>query len=161
MAISANSYGTVAGVVARARRYADKAGEFTLATAPTLAQVEGWIDQVSALVNSILAQNRFSIPVTQSDVALILAGFVEDEVSAMVEGANGSGRFGPGNQNERRSRYEIVTSEVGKFVSDNAAGFEAMGVPRNSLVTKAGSRPVIRADGFSNDLTATYASQLE
>jgi hypothetical protein len=162
VALSLNSYGSVGGVAGRAPRYADQFGHFTTITRPTLTTVESWVDQVSGLVNSILAQNRFDVPVTQSDVALLLAGFVEDEVAAMVEGANGSGRFGPtAGREDGRSRWEIIISEVAKFVNNNAAGFEAMGASRSGRLTNTGSRAIIRADGYSNDLSTIKAEQLE
>jgi hypothetical protein len=93
--------------------------------------VEHFINSVSGMVNSLLATSGFTVPVTQADVALALAQFVEDEVAAMVEGVNGSGRFGPNPKfGGTKSRYALVTEDVQKFITSNAAGFEMLGAVR-------------------------------
>ena len=60
MGIGANSYGTVANVAALTRRYTT-AGSYGATTNPTETTVEGWIDQVSATLNVVLAAAGFSI----------------------------------------------------------------------------------------------------
>ena len=68
MSIGANSYGSAAGVAALVPRYANGSGTFATTDRPTLAQVETFIDSVSGILNSILAEAGFQIPVTDDDV---------------------------------------------------------------------------------------------
>lgn len=54
---------------------------------PTQTQVEGWIDQIEALVNGHLEASGISTAVTASRGIVLLRGFVADRVSARVERA--------------------------------------------------------------------------
>ena len=61
-------------------------------------------------------------------------------VAAMVEGANGSGRFGPTAPNQRaQSRFAIIRMDVMNFIDSLLIGNETM----------AGSSAVAREDSFS------------
>ena len=131
MAIGANSYGTTAGVSALTPRYATTGGVFDTTTRPTLATVEGLIDQVSALANSILSQTGFVIPISQATVKLALDIFINEEVAAIVEGINGSGRFGPTTKEPGRSRFNLIMDDLTTFIGANANGFENLGAVRS------------------------------
>lgn len=136
MAIGANSYGSVAGVAVLVPRYATTGGTFDGTTRPVLATVEGQIDQVSALVNAILGNAGFAVPVDQADCVLLLAFFVNQEVAAIVEGINGSGRFGPvPKEGGGKGRFALIMEDVKAFVDANAPGFERMGAARDYSVT--------------------------
>jgi hypothetical protein len=114
-------------------RYANQSGTFDTTTRPTLAQVEAYIDQVSGIVNSYLAQAGFSVPVTQPDVTLALTMFVQEEVAAVAEGVNGSGRFGPTtNTPGKRGRFAVLTEDARTFIEGQAFGFELLGAERKS-----------------------------
>ncbi len=134
MAVKSTSYGTTANVASRTPRYAGAGGVFTTGTRPTLVQVETFIDEVSGLMNSILAQWGFVTPVIQAIVVDMLNFFVEDEVAAIVEGINGSGRFGPGSVAERPlgSRFKMILVDVQGFVEANAVGMEKLGATRDA-----------------------------
>ena len=131
MAIAANSYGSSGEVAALAPRYASH-GVFDITTRPTLAQVENLIDQVSAVMNTALAQDGFAIPMAQADARLMLALFVTEEVAAIVEGINGSGRFGPTTKGPGRSRFAIVLDDVQGFLAANATGLGRLGAERTA-----------------------------
>jgi hypothetical protein len=138
MAIGANSYGSTSGVAALCPRYVNTAspGVFDTTTRPTLTIVESQIDQVSALCNAMLANAGFDIPVDQADCVLLLAFFVNQEVAAIVEGINGSGRFGPTTKSEcGKGRFALIMDDVKAFIDGNAPGFERMGATRNYSVT--------------------------
>jgi hypothetical protein len=94
MAIGANSYGDTTEIIAIVPRYGND-GVFDATTRPTMNQVESIVDQVSGVVNTILAAQGFAIPISQATAKLMLDFFVNEEVAAIVEGINGSGRFGP------------------------------------------------------------------
>ena len=155
MTIGANSYGTVAGIAALTPRYANTGATFDASTKPTITYVEAFIDQVSGIVNSYLAQNGFSIPVTQADVKLALTMFVQEEVAAIVEGINGSGRFGPTTKSPgKRGRFAVITEDVAAFIEGNAYGFELLGATRSKgIMSGAAYRDV---DEGGNDVIPIF-----
>lgn len=165
MTIGANSYGSTSDVAALTPRYASTSGVYDTTTRPTLAQVERQMDLVSGLVNALLAQQGFSIPVSQADCVLSLAFFVEQEVAAICEGINGSGRFGPTTKSEGgKGRFALIMDDVETFIDANAAGFERMGATRNYSVTAGMSYrdtdergddvfPIFQRDAFGNQFT--------
>jgi len=134
MAISANSYGTTAGVGALTPLHTS-GGAFGIATRPTLSQVESFIDQVSAIMNTVLAQYGFDVPVSQADAKLALDMFCNAECASIVEGVNGSGRFGPTTKNPNSRRYILITEDVQKFVEANAIGLQRLGAARDYSLT--------------------------
>jgi hypothetical protein len=136
MTLGANSYGTTGDVAALTPRYANTSGVFDANTRPTLTQVERQMDLVSGLVNALLAEAGFTIPVTQADVVLSLAFFVEQETAAIVEGINGSGRFGPTTKSEGgKGRFALIMDDVKAFIEANTVGFERLGAARNYSAT--------------------------
>lgn len=160
MALNANSYGTVAGVASFTPRYSNGAGTFDDGTKPTITEVEGWVDQVSGILNTILSDERFSIPVDQADAVRMLALFVNQEVAALVEGSHSAGRFGPTAKNPRAGRFDLIFQDVEQFVKRMAGGLEKMGASRGTTQTNLGSVALTRADGYSNDLDADTNSYL-
>ena len=156
MTISANSYGTTGGVSALTPRYATSGGVFDTTTRPTLATDEAQIDQISGLANSILAQAGFVIPVSQASCKLALDIFVNEEVAAIVEGINGSGRFGPTTKEPGRSRFALIMDDLKAFVTANAGGFENLGAARTSDTLAIGYssaeyEPLFTRDQYGSD----------
>lgn len=143
MGVKPTSYGTVAGVEALERRYTDE-GSFTNSTKPTLAQVEGWIDLVSASLNVLLAQHGFDVPVRQADARLALGQFVLAEVSDLVEASYGSGRFFSEEAQELGSPIAIIQKEAAAFLSEHAQGLEDLGATRHRDLCAAwmGAKPI-------------------
>ena len=79
----------------------------------------------------MLAQNGFAVPVSQADAKLMLDYFVNEESAAIVEGINGSGRFGPSVKRKGASgRFALIVEDVQLFLETNAVGIERLGVPR-------------------------------
>lgn len=135
MSIGANSYGDTTSVAHLVPMHTDNTTKlFTTSTRPTLARVESLIDQVSGMVNMFLAENGFTIPVAQADAVLSLSLFVNEEVAGLVEGINGSGRFGPTSK-QPGGRFGILYSDVQTFIESVANGFVALGVPRPRSIT--------------------------
>ena len=136
MSISVRSYGSTADVATLVPRHANQSVIFDTTTRPTLATVEGQINQVSGILNSMLAEAGFDIPVSQADVKLALDLFVNQEVAAIVEGINGSGRFGPTTkQGGSKGRFTLILDDVKAFIEGNKVGFERMGASRSYDVT--------------------------
>lgn len=129
---TAGSYGSLAGVAALVPRYVSRAGTFDDTTRPNGTQVVGLIDQVSGIIDAILAQNGFATPVTNAAVKRALDLFLNQEVAAIIEGINGSGRFGPTTKTGgRRGRFALIFEDVEMFVEANVLGFERMGAERS------------------------------
>ena len=161
MTVGPNSYGTAAGVAAYVPRYANGSATFDANTRPKLAQIEAFLDQISSLVNAILASNGFHIPVTQADVQSAITIFVEQEVAAIAEGINGSGRFGPTTKTPNQSRFQIIMDDISAFILEHADGFENLGAERDQptgteILTRgvdaAGkeSFPIFQREAFGN-----------
>jgi len=160
MPIAANSYGATADVAALTPRYATSGGVFDTTTRPTLATVETQINQVSGLCNSMLAQAGFKTPVTQADAKLALDIFVNEEVAAIVEGINGSGRFGPTTKEPGRSRFSIILDDMSAFITANSGGFENLGAERSKDTvaigySEADYEPLFTRDQYGNDIGAS------
>src|SRR3972149_243056 len=133
MTLDANSYGSIAGVQAFVPNY-----NLTSGTRPTTAQAEGWIDSISGILNSILAEAGFTIPVTDDDVKDALDFFVNQEVASVCEGVNGSGRFGPtSKQVGKQGRFALMLEDGKAFVEGNQAGFERLGAERSYDATSS------------------------
>jgi hypothetical protein len=112
MAIDANSYGSTDGVAALTPRYANASGVFDATTRPILTTVEGLIDQLSGILNTMLAEQGFTIPISQTTCKLALDMFVNEEAAAVVEGINGSGRFGPTVKVPNKGRFMLIMDDV-------------------------------------------------
>ena len=134
------AYGSLDEVVAFVPRYADQFGHFTTTTRPTLAQVTAWLTQVSGVLDAYLSSKGWATPVTEANLLAALNLFTSEEVAAMVEGANGSGRFGPTAPDQRaQSRFAIIRMDVVNFIDSLLIGNEAL----------AGSSAVTREDSFT------------
>ena len=156
MATEADAYGTVIGVAYKVPRWSSAGGTFDDATNPPLAAVESWIDELTDSLNTMLQDERFSIPVTQARAKRVLDRYVNTEVAKMADGVNGSGKFGPTARSRGGGgRYETSDAKMKAFISANAAGFEALGVTRTSGITQVTSRVVTRVDAYSDDKDAT------
>ena len=146
MTIGAHSYGSTSGVAVLVPRYASASCVFDANTRPTISTVESRVDQVSALANSILASALFQTPVTQADVKLALDIFVNEEVAAIVEGVNGSGRFGPSTKEPGQSRFGIIMDDLKSFIQANKQGWVNIGATVNTIETESLSTGVISMD---------------
>lgn len=130
MGIGANSYASVAEIAAQVGRYTND-GSFDASTRPTLTNVELMIDRVSGILNVVLARFGFSIPVSQADCKLMLDQFTVDHVVHLCHAANGAGPYGPGNEQLRgQDAFSVIMREAAKFIGENAAGLELLGVTR-------------------------------
>ena len=163
MTLGANSYGSVAGVAALAGIYTDD-GDFKTTTRPAIATVESWIDNVSGIMNALLAEAGFAIPITQTDSVLMLDASVEEAVADLCHYANGAGRFYSERMIERGySTMQIITRDFAAWLESHAVGLENLGATRTtSKVGAVGYRasdedgnevdPLFTRRGFGGDL---------
>lgn len=161
MAIGANSYGTVAEVAALTSRYTAM-GSYTIETRPTLAQVEKFIDQMSAILNVALAKAGFSIPITQADAKAACGQIVVETSVDLCHAANSTGRFFTDRALERGiSPSKVLRQDINDWVEDNAAGLEILGAHRTYSVLSGiayrstdnndnPTSPIFQRDDFNN-----------
>lgn len=142
MTIGANSYGSAAGVAALTPRFTAD-GSFDLYTRPTLLQVESWIDQVSGVLNLLLAEQGIAVPVTQADSVQALAILVNQSVADLVLAANSSGRFYTDRAlQSARSPLLIIQDELTGWIQSHAQGLAAMG----AAMQPTGGRSILTRD---------------
>lgn len=159
------NYGSLADIAAIVPRYADAAGEFTAATRPTETQVTTHLTQVSAMLDGVLANEGFSTPVTEETVTPMLDAFVNQEVADIVEGVNGSGRFGPRETSEGggAGRFAIINADLVAFISSIRTGLVRMGASMEDTDSVGGgwySVSAERDDGYANEgETSTTGAQ--
>jgi hypothetical protein len=154
MTLGANSYGSVADVAALTKRFTLN-GEFTTATTPTLAQVEKFLDTASAWINTYLAENGFTIPVTQADVKIVLDGLAVEAAADLVQVVNSAGRFFTEKAVERGlDPYRILQREVSGRLAEMATGFEKLGAARSE--SKLGTIACRDTDENGDEVTPIF-----
>lgn len=132
MAIGANSYGSVAEVAALTRRYANSSGAYDTTTKPTMAQVEKFLDRMSAALNTLLAKEGFAIPISQDDAKLLCDEIVVECAVELCNIANSTGRFFTDKAlSAGKSPLNTLLSEMAAWLEANAAGLEALGADRS------------------------------
>ena len=168
---AANSYGTAPGVAALTTVFTSS-GSFVdsttgvTATLPTLTSVVSWIDEVSAIVNTALAAQGFTIPVSNATAVLSLQNLVQQYVSDLCHAANTSGRFFTERALERGvSAMTTIRREIYAWVEENASGLEALGAARGGETgggdigfrdtNEQGEAtfPIFQRDSFGNSFT--------
>lgn len=161
-----SDYGTLGGVGALVPLWSGNDQAFNATTNPTAATVSRLLDQLSGMINSVLAEFGFSTPIaTPTDVNAALDGFTDQEVAAMVAGLRGSGRFGPTSKALTKMGYMgMILDDITKFVEGNKTGFEELGAARTSESAEGiGARttnesgdeifPIFQREAFGNEFT--------
>lgn len=122
----------VNGVSGMTKPYANNTGVYDTTTNPTLAQVENWLDEISAALNMQLGNAYFVTPITAVSVKPSLDVFANQQVAKLIELIiRKRASRGPSGNNVQGSTFEL-TQDVGMFVMENARGFESNGAVRNS-----------------------------
>lgn len=130
------AYGTAADVAGMSRTWTDNGSfvdpdAYLSGTNPTLTQVEAWIEQISVMMDLALANNGFTVPVTEAAVLPALGAKVAAFTSDLVHLAHSKGRlFSDRIQESGKDPLSIIDKDVNAWVQRNVTGLEAMGVPR-------------------------------
>lgn len=157
MAILGNSYGSLSGVGARTPLFSDPNGTFTSSTTPREATVENWINEVSAMLNMMLRQAGFSVPINQADVLLVVQMFVEQEVADLVKEINSTGRLAiEDKEKPTPNLYKILLTDVRNFVSDLAVSFDRFGATRTE--TELVDFEYLDEDADGNDISPLFTA---
>ena len=133
MAIASYAYGESSDVAALVSRYRDKSvsapPDFGAATNPNKGVVENLINQVSAMLNAQLRALGFTTPLTTDEGTEMMVLFVSQEVASIVEGINGSGRFGPSAKNQQ-ARFQLIAQDTKGYLESIAPGLQELGETR-------------------------------
>ena len=147
MTVGANSYGAASDVAALTELYTSS-GSYTTGTIPTLAQVEGWIDQVSAILNAALAGQGFVVPLTQADSVLAVKSYVIQAAVDLAHAANSAGRFFTDQALQRGvNPMSAIRKEILDWVEMFADGLSALGAARSSTT---GAGEIVFRDANDN-----------
>ena len=127
MTVSANSYGAASDVAALTWSWvSDSNGYYNQSTLPALSQVEGWIDQVSAIMNTCLRKWGFETPLTDAEDVLAVKSVVIGHVADMANYANATGRFfTERNLASGSSPFAIIRKEIDEWVENSAEGLNS------------------------------------
>ena len=128
MTLRADSYSSVADVQALTAHLLDGQAAYNSTTRPTVTQVEGLIDQISAQLNVALAGAGLTVPVTNTTAKAACDGWVRFKAAAAVEEtAQGLSTWGMLDA-ERPGTMMTISGAAGKFAKANALGFKRLGV---------------------------------
>lgn len=145
-------YGSAAGVGALAKTWTNN-GVFqdeTLyepGTPTTLAEVEEWLEQVSAFMDIALANEGFSVPISHVNVLKAIDLRVNTLVADLVHLQHNKGRlFSDRIQESGTPVMTIIERELLAWVTARANGFENLGLVRviNLSSTQGYSIPATR-----------------
>lgn len=133
-AFATGAYSSLAEIGALVPRRTNSTGVFDDTTRPTVQRLVTIVNQLSAEVDSILAQHGFDIPVTNASAKLVIDGFVSREAATMIEGINGAGRFGP-SRKTNNAPAQMIMEDIQNFVKMNAVGLQRLGATRTYSAT--------------------------
>lgn len=122
------AYSSVDEVLAFTRHLLGGQPSYNEDTTPTLAEVQNFINQVSAILDTALAGEGFTTPVTQATAALVCDDWVTARVVERVELT----QRGVGYSDAEGTRYGAfrnLVSAAQKFAQENRVGFVRLGVP--------------------------------
>ena len=123
MAIRADSYSSIAGIVAVTRHLLDGQTTFNSTTLPTLTEVESFVDEASGHLNTALAGAGFTTPVTNSTAKLALSSWVRWRAREYTELTQQRGGF----SGEQSGMMSGLYKEANEFVEAGAAGWKQIG----------------------------------
>ncbi len=126
MAISTNSYGSVAAVQAFTRRFLDGENAFNSTTRPTLSEVEGMIDRASAALNVALAGEGLAVPIAEASAKLACDEWAVAHVVDMVEMTRAAQGWS-GEPADRAAGLRLLMESAGAFARRSAPSFKWLG----------------------------------
>jgi hypothetical protein len=128
MALRADSYGSVAEVVAYTRHLLSNGVSFdNELSRPSLTEVETFIDRASGSLNVALNGVGLTTPVTNSTAKLACADWVVNQAAAYVELTQRGAGY-DGTENTRPGSFLHLNKSAQEFAAVNALGFKRLGV---------------------------------
>lgn len=152
MTLRDDSYGSVEEVRALTRHLLDGNLDFDDTTAPTLDDVERFIDRASGTLNTALAGQGFTVPVSQAQAVLACAEWVVMHAAKMVELTQmGDGMTVGGGAGNRAQYIHNLTKRAGEFAAENARAFRLLGVPTTTASSQGLTFTGLDAHAYRSD----------
>jgi len=123
MALRADSYSSIAGIVASTRHMLDGQTTFNSTTIPTVTEVESFVDEASAHLNTALSGAGFTTPVTNSTAVQALNSWVRWRAVEYVELTQQRGGFA----GDEATGMVGLHESAAKFVQNGALGWKYLG----------------------------------
>lgn len=159
MAISADSYSSVADIVAVTRHLLDGASSFDVNTTPTLTEVEAFIDDLSGMLNTAIAAAGFPIPITNATAKSACDIWTRSKVVAWVESTQrGAGYDGETNTN-RPDWFMGLYGPAKAFVEEMTEGWVNLGINQTSAASDALTFTALNIHSERSDPTVTTREQ--
>ena len=142
-------YGSAAGVAALSAMWTNNGsflddGPSETATKPSASQVETWLEQVSAMLDTALADEGFETPVTESTVTPELDMLVNGIVVDLVAYSHKTGRYyTTKNLDGSISPFIAIDKEVHEWVKRKTLGLRNKGC---SMLSDTVGRSTARLD---------------
>lgn len=130
MALDSNAYGSIAGVAAYVQHMANSGGSFDNTTAPTLTQVEEFLNQASDMLNGWLARNRYTIPVSQADAVRVLSRYANLGAAGLCELSMRSSGYSADDENRRENKFLKMFEGAEDYI--NSGALAALGAASSS-----------------------------
>lgn len=127
MAIRADSYSSLAEVVAFTRHLLDGQSTFNSTTLPTATEVERFIDRASGHLNVALAGRGFTTPIANSTAALSCSDWVTARAAEYVELTQRGTGFND-QEGNRHSAFRNLQKSAMEFAKESEYGFKILGV---------------------------------
>jgi len=137
------------------------------ATAPTLTEVEDFLNQCSDTLNGWLAAAGYVIPVTQADAVGVLARYAQVGAAGHVELSQRAGGYDAEDENRRENKFLDMFKEAKAYIESGALAALGAILVTNHLpgplsglrvggTTRTGQalRPIFTRGGFGNNPTA-------
>lgn len=164
MTLSANAYGSVAGVAVYVRRLTEN-GVFTSATRPSVAEVEGFLEDRSAILNGWIAMAGYAAPVTNAIAVQALGSYANLGAAGLVELTQAASGYDADGEDTRENRFLAEFRAAKAWIESGALGAlgETQTTPGMGLAglsvggrTSGGQklRPIFTRTGFGNNPTA-------
>jgi hypothetical protein len=136
MAIRADSYGTVAEVLAYTQHLLESEADFGPSTVPTKAQIEKFIDRTSGILNTVIAGEGFtpSAVTANSTAKLALDDYVTTKAARMVE-LTQPGTGYSAEEGSRLAGFDSMLEDAQEYIKMLVKGWKELGIS----VTQASS----------------------
>jgi len=127
MSIRTDSYGSTSEVLAFTRHLLDAQTAFNSTTRPTATEVEKFIDRTSGALNTALAGEGITQPITNITARLICDDWVVARTVEYVELTQRGAGFNDAEGN-RVAGFRSLYKSAAEFAKENRLGFSRLGV---------------------------------
>ena len=159
MALDASSYSSVADVLALTRHFLDGANTFDDATRPTLTEVEGFIDDVSADLNDAIRACGLAIPISAAGPKRSCDLWVRTKAAAFVELTSRSAGFDGSETSRHRELYDLMGADAFEWVEKRCQSWVDQGATQTDETSAAFTYTALKKHSERSDPDNTTREQ--